>query len=337
MSKYLKNLISKIDNPDETLVSEGIDGADVSGFIDTGSYALNALLSGSIFGGLPNNKISCLAGDPATGKTFYAIGIAGQFLKDHKDGVVIYFDTEQAVTSDMFTARGVDPERVAVIPVATIEEFKTQALKIVNDILEQPEEDRKPVFMVLDSLGMLATLKEMTDSAEGKDVRDMTKDQQTKATFRVLTLKLGKAKIPMIMTNHTYDVVGAYVPTKELGGGSGLKYAASTIVTLSKKKDKQDDEVVGNIITCKLYKSRLTKENKIVQVQLNFDSGLNRYYGLVDLALDYGIFKKNSTKIELPDGTKVFEKHINEDPERYFTQEILKQIDERVQEDFKYG
>ena len=166
MSKYLKNLISKIDNPDATLVSEGIDGADVSGFIDTGSYALNALLSGSIFGGLPNNKISCLAGDPATGKTFYAIGIAGQFLKDHKDGVVIYFDTEQAVTSDMFTARGVDPERVAVIPVATIEEFKTQALKIVNDILEQPEEDRKPVFMVLDSLGMLSTRKEMTDSVK---------------------------------------------------------------------------------------------------------------------------------------------------------------------------
>jgi len=337
MSKYLKNLLSKIENPDASIVADGIDGADVAGYIDTGSYVLNALLSGSIYGGLPNNKISCLAGDPATGKTFYAIGIAGQFLKDHKDGVVIYFDTEQAVTSDMFNARGVDPERIAVIPVATIEEFKTQALKIVNDIIEQPEDDRKPVFMILDSLGMLSTRKEMTDSAEGKDVRDMTKAQQTKATFRVLTLKLGKAKIPMLLTNHTYQVIGSYVPTKELGGGSGLKYAASTIVTLSKKKDKQDDEVVGNLITCKLYKSRLTKENKIVQVQLNFDSGLNRYYGLVDLALDCGIFKKNSTKIELPDGTKVFEKHINEEPEKYFTADILKQIDEKVQEEFKYG
>ena len=177
----------------------------------------------------------------------------------------------------------------------------------------------------------------MNDVAEGKNTRDMTRAQVIKGTFRVLTLKLGKAKIPMLMTNHTYDVVGAYVPTKELGGGSGLKYAASTIVTLSKKKDKQDDEVVGNLITCKLYKSRLTKENKIVQVQLNFDSGLNRYYGLVDLALDCGIFKKNSTKIELPDGTKVFEKHINEEPEKYFTADILKQIDEKVQEEFKYG
>jgi RecA/RadA recombinase len=193
------------------------------------------------------------------------------------------------------------------------------------------------MMIVLDSLGMLSTAKEMNDVAEGKNTRDMTRAQVIKGTFRVLTLKLGKAKIPMLMTNHTYDVVGAYVPTKELGGGSGLKYAASTIVTLSKKKDKQDDEVVGNLITCKLYKSRLTKENKIVQVQLNFDSGLNRYYGLVDLALDCGIFKKNSTKIELPDGTKVFEKHINEEPEKYFTADILKQIDEKVQEEFKYG
>ena len=337
MSKYLQNLLSKINNPDASIVADGIDGADVTGFIDTGSYVLNALLSGSIYGGLPNNKISCLAGDPATGKTFYAIGMATQFLKDNKDGLVMYFDTEQAVTSDMFESRGIDTKRIAVIPVATIEEFRTQALQIVNEVNETPEEERKPIFMVLDSLGMLSTKKEMSDTAEGKDVRDMTKAQVTKGAFRVLTIKLGKAKIPMIMTNHTYDVVGAYVPTKELGGGSGLKYAASTIVTLSKKKDKQDDEVVGNIITCKLYKSRLTKENKIVQVQLNFDSGLNRYYGLVDLALDYGIFKKNSTKIELPDGTKAFEKHINEEPEKYFTQEILKQIDERVQEDFKYG
>jgi RecA/RadA recombinase len=147
MSKYLKSLIGKINNPDASIVSEGLEGSDVTGFIDTGCYALNALLSGSIYGGLPNNKISCLAGDPATGKTYYAIGIATQFLKDHKDGVVIYFDTEQAVTRSMFEQRGIDTERIAVVPVSTIEEFKTQALKIVNDILEQPEEDRKPIFI----------------------------------------------------------------------------------------------------------------------------------------------------------------------------------------------
>jgi RecA/RadA recombinase len=337
MSKYLKSLIGKINNPDAKIVEEGLEGSDVTGFIDTGSYVLNALLSGTIYGGLPNNKISCLAGDPATGKTFYAIGIASQFLKDNKDGVVVYFDTEQAVTTDMFKQRGIDTERVAVVPVATIEEFKTQSLKIVNDILEQPEEDRKPVLFVLDSLGMLSTEKEMNDSAEGKNVRDMTKAQQTKATFRVLTLKLGKAKIPMLMTNHTYQVIGAYVPTKELGGGIGLKYAASNILTLSKSKDKTDEGVVGIFIKCTNYKNRFVKENMNVETRLNYTSGLSRYYGLTDLAIKYGIFKKVSTRIELPDGSKVFEKNIDDEPEKYYTKDILDKLDAEIQKDFKYG
>ena len=337
MSKYLKNLIGKTNNPDAKIVEEGLEGSDVTGFIDTGSYALNALLSGTIYGGLPNNKISCLAGDPATGKTFYAIGIASQFLKDNKDGVVVYFDTEQAITSDMFKQRGIDMERVAVVPVSTIEEFKTQSLKIVNDVIEQPEEDRKPVLFVLDSLGMLSTEKEMNDSAEGKNVRDMTKAQQTKATFRVLTLKLGKAKIPMLMTNHTYQVIGAYVPTKELGGGVGLKYAASNILTLSKSKDKTEDGVVGIFIKCTNYKNRFVKENMNVETRLNYTSGLSRYYGLTDLAIKYGIFKKVSTRIELPDGVKVFEKNIDEEPEKYYTKDILDRLDAEIQKDFKYG
>ena len=118
------------------------------------------------------------------------------------------------------------------------------------------------MFVVLDSLGMLSTEKEMTDTAEGKQTRDMTRAQVIKATFRVLTLKLGKAKIPLIITNHTYSIIGAYVPMKEMGGGSGLKYAASTIIYLSRKKDKDGTEVVGSIIHCKTHKSRLTKENK---------------------------------------------------------------------------
>ena len=337
MSKYLKNLIGKINNPDASIVAEGLDGSDVTGFIDTGCYVLNALLSGSIYGGLPNNKISCLAGDPATGKTFYAIGIATQFLKDHKDGVVVYFDTEQAVTKNMFEQRGIDIERIAVVPVSTIEEFKTQALKIVNDVIETPEEDRKPIFMVLDSLGMLSTEKEMNDSAEGKNVRDMTKAQQTKAAFRVLTLKLGKAKIPMLLTNHTYQVIGAYVPTKELGGGIGLKYAASNILTLSKSKDKTDEGVVGNFIKCTNYKNRFVKENMNVETRLNYTSGLSRYYGLTDLAIKYNIFKKVSTRIELPDGSKVFEKNIDDDPEKYYTKDILDKLDAEIQKDFKYG
>ena len=142
------------------------------------------------------------------------------------------------------------------------------------------------MMFVLDSLGMLSTSKELADSAEGKDTRDMTRAQVVKAIFRILTLKLGKANVPLLITNHTYDVVGAYVPTKEMGGGSGLKYAASTIIYLSKKKEKDGKEVIGNIIKAKAAKSRLTKENASVDTRLYFDArGLDKYYGLLELSL----------------------------------------------------
>jgi RecA/RadA recombinase len=338
MTDFLKNIIKTSGNKFASIVDEGLDGSDVSGFIDTGSYMFNALLSGSLYGGMANNKIIALAGEAATGKTYFTIGVLSKFLEDNKDGVVLYFDTEQAVTSDMFKSRGVDSNRVAVFPVATIEEFRHQAVTIVDSYLAEDESKRKPMMIVLDSLGMLSTSKEINDTAEGKETRDMTRAQVIKATFRVLTLKLGKAKIPMIMTNHTYSVVGAYVPTTEMGGGTGLKYAASTIVYLSKKKDKDSDgDIVGNIINCKLYKSRFTKENKVVSVKLNYDTGLDPYYGLVDLALESGIFTKTSTRITLPDGSSAFEKNIYENPQKYFTADVMEKLDQAANKQFKYG
>ena len=111
----------------------------------------------------------------------------------------------------------------------------------------------------------------------------MTRSQIVKSTFRVLTLKLGQANVPMIMTNHTYDVIGSMFPQKEMGGGSGLKYAASSIVYLGKRKEKDGTEVVGNIIHCKNYKSRITKENAQIDVRLLYKQGLDRHYGLLEL------------------------------------------------------
>jgi len=292
-------------------------------------------LSGSLYGGIPNNKIMALAGESATGKTYFALGMCKKFLDDNPEGMILYFDTESAVTSDMITERGLDPSRVAIFPVATVEGFRHQAISIVDKYIENKE--KKPVFVVLDSLGMLSTEKEMTDTAEGKQTRDMTRAQVIKATFRVLTLKLGKAGIPLVLTNHTYSIIGAYVPMKEMGGGSGLKYAASTIVYLSKKKEKDGTDIVGGIIKCKLYKGRFTKENKDVEVQLNYDTGLNPYYGLVPIAVKYDIFKKVSTRIELPNGKTAFEKSINNDPEKYFTDEVMEKLEVAVAKEFKYG
>ena len=337
MTDFLQTIIKDSGNKYASIVDEGVEGSDISGFINTGSLIFNALLSGDIYGGIPDNKIIALAGESATGKTYFALDMCKKFLTDNPEAAVLYFDTEQAITSGMIKDRGIDPKRVAIFPVATVEDFRHQCIKIVDKVLEMDKSERKPMMIVLDSLGMLSTNKEINDTAEGKDTRDMTRAQLIKATFRVLTLKLGQAHIPMLLTNHTYDVVGAYVPTKEMGGGSGLKYAASTIVYLSKKKDKDGTDIIGNIIRCKLFKSRLTKENKQVEVQLNYDTGLNPYYGLVDIAVKYNIFNKLGTRIELPDGRKVYEKQINNNPEQYYTDEILDQINRAFGIEFKYG
>ncbi len=118
---------------------------------------------------------------------------------------------------------------------------------------------------------------------------------------------------------------------------SGLKYAASTIVMLGKRKEKDGTEVIGNIIKVKMYKSRLSKENSQVEVLLSYEKGLDKYYGLIDIAEKYDIFKKSSTRYELPDGSKVFGKTINEDPEKYYTKEILERIDQAAKKEFSYG
>ena len=337
MSDFLKDIIKETGNEYASLVADGMTAGDVDGFIDTGSYTLNALLSGSIYGGLPSNKITAIAGEAATGKTFFALGIVKHFLDKNKDAGVIYFESESALTKDLVESRGIDSKRMVVVPVATVQEFRHQSIKVIDKYLEQPEDKRKPLMFVLDSLGMLSTTKEMEDTAEGKETRDMTRSQIVKAAFRVLTLKLGKAKVPMIMTNHTYDVIGSMFPQKEMGGGSGLKYAASNIVYLSKRKEKDGKEIIGNVIHCKNYKSRLTKENAMIDVRLTYDKGLDQHYGLLELAIKHGIFKSVSTRVELPDGSKQYAKTINNEPDKFFTKDVLAQIDEAAKKEFLYG
>ena len=339
MNDIFSTLIKETGNEYAAIADEGVEAGDVTGLISTGSYSLNALLSGSIYGGLPANKVTAFAGEPSTGKTFYAINICKQFLIDNPNGFIFYFESESAISKQMLEERGVDTKRIAIMPVATIQEFRTQAVKILDKYLEQKGE-KLPMIFVLDSLGNLSTEKEMSDIADGKDTRDMTRAQLIRGAFRVLTLKLGKAQVALIVTNHVYDVVGAYVPTKKMGGGSGLEYAASTIIYLSKKKDKQlddDDGRTGAVVTAHNKKARLTIEDKKVETWLNYAEGLDPYYGLLDLGEKFGIIKKVSTRFEFPNGDKAFESQIKKNPEKYFTQEILDLIDEGCKKEFLYG
>lgn len=336
MNNFLNDLIKETGNEYAAIADDGIEAGDVTGYINTGSYSLNALLSGSIYGGLPSNKVTCFAGEPSTGKTFFAINIAKHFLKNNTDGYVIYFETESAISKQMLIDREVDVSRVAIFPVATVQQFRTQAVKILDHYISK--KDKKPMLFILDSLGNLSTDKEIQDMGEGKESRDMTRAQLIRAAFRVLTLKLGKANVPLIVTNHVFQTIGQYVPQKEMSGGQGIAYAASTIVFLSKKKNKdKDNEVTGAIVKAVLKKARLTIENKEVNTLLDYTTGLDPYYGLLDLAEKFGIVKKVSTRYEFPDGTKAFESQINKTPEKYFTEDVLKQIDELCKNEFLYG
>ena len=336
-NSFFTDIAKEIGNEYAGVVSDGVAAGDTSGFIDTGSYLFNAVVSGSIFGGVPSNKITALAGESSTGKTFFCLGIVQHFLESNPDAGVIYFESESAISKEMIEKRNIDSNRMYLVPVTTVQEFRQQAIKIVDKYLAQSEAERKPLMFVLDSLGMLSTTKEVDDTEQGKDTRDMTRAQVVKAIFRVLTLKLGKANVPMIVTNHTYDVVGAYVPMKEMGGGSGLKYAASSIIYLSKSKEKDGKDVVGNLIKCETKKSRFTKENSRIEARLFYDErGLDKYYGLLELGEKHGVFTRIGNRYKMGE-SNLYPKSILADPEKYFTPEIMQALDESAQKEFSYG
>ena len=331
---FLKDIVKEIGD-DFTKLASDID--ETESYVDTGSYVFNALVSGSIFGGVSGNKITAIAGESSTGKTFFSLAVVKNFLDSNPDGYCLYFDTEAAVNKPLLESRGIDLTRFVVVNVVTIEEFRNKALKAIDIYSKSPVEERKPCMFVLDSLGMLSTSKEINDVLNDKEVRDMTKSQLIKGTFRMLTLKLGQANVPLIVTNHTYDVIGAYVPTKEMGGGSGLKYAASSIIYLSKKKEKDGTEVIGNLIKAKTHKSRISKENKDVTIRLYYDErGLDRHYGLLELGEIGGLWKNVAGRYEI-NGKKLYAKEILKDTEKYFTEEVMQKLDEIARQEFSYG
>jgi len=331
---FLKDIVKEIGGEYTQLAS---DINETETYVDTGSYIFNALVSGSIYGGVSGNKITAISGASSTGKTFFALAVVKNFLNTHPNGYCLYFDTESAITKSLLESRGIDTNRLVVANVVTVEEFRTKALKAVDIYLKKKEDERSPCIFVLDSLGMLSTNKEINDALAEKDTRDMTKAQLIKGAFRMLTLKLGQAKIPMLVTNHIYANVGGYGAPTVQSGGSGLMYSASTIIELSKSKEKDGTEVIGNIIRAKTFKSRLSKENQDVEIRLYYDErGLDRHYGLLELCELGGMWKNTAGRYEI-DGKKIYAKQILKDPETYFTEEVMQQLDAAAKQQFSYG
>ena len=269
--------------------------------------------------------------------TFLALGAVKHYLGEYPDGLVCLFESESAISREMLIDRGIDVERVAVFPCTTVEEFRDNSLRILEAHLEQPEKERPRLMFVLDSLGMLSTNKEIAEAVAGSGTKDMTRAALIKSAFRVLTLKMGRANIPLIITNHVYAAIGSNSPLPESGGGGGFKYAVSTEITLTKAKYKEGEEQVGIIVTATAKKSRLTVEGTKAKVLIRYNGGLDRYYGLVPIAEQLGLIKKEMGRYVMPDGKKVFEKNIVDNPETLFTKENLDKIDAWTKEHFTYG
>lgn len=310
------------------------DQISTTEFVDTGSYTLNALLSGTIYGGIPGNRVIMWAGAPSAGKSFLTLSCVKTYMDTNPDATVLYFDTEFALEEEMVEKRGIDVSRFHIIPTDTLQDFRTKITKIL-DALEKGK-GKKKVMMVLDSLSNLPTAKELADTLAGNDTRDMTKAQVIRSIFRVITSKLGKLGIPLQVTSHTYASMDMYSPVV-ISGGAGGVYAASTVITLTKAKLKEGTEVVGNVIRATTYKSRYSKENQKVELRLDFNTGLDRYYGLLPIAEKYGVIVKEGRKFKLPDGRLVWEKEIHANPEVVYTKEILDKIDEACKKEYLLG
>jgi RecA/RadA recombinase len=333
---FFKSFIDDFDDPDTALAVDGKSPAEFSGFIDTGSYILNAAVSGSLFRGIPNNKAIVFAGESTTGKTYFALGILRNFLDTDPRARGFIFDTEAAITQEMLVERGIDPARVAISAPQHIQHFRNTASKLLDKYAELAPKDRFPALLILDSLSMLPSRKEVEDTKEESDKKDMSKPGEIKGTFRILRLKLAKVGMPMLVTNHVYVNIGGYGNQKTVAGGSGAIYASDSIVMLSKRAEKIDDERVGSVVHVSMLKSRLSREGTKVDTRILYDGGLDRYYGLLTLAEDAGLFKKVAGKYELPDGSKQFEKTINRNPAKFFTKDILDTLDAYVATKFRY-
>ena len=316
-----------------------------TGFLDTGSYILNAACSTSIYGGFPNNRITAIHSKAGVGKTYLAMSAVKALLDSDPIAQALYFDTEFAIDPDFLHRRDIDQDRVYIQQPATIEEFKTTSLKFLDAYAKLDAEKRQRVIMVLDSLGMLPSVKEDNDGLAGKEVRDMTKQQGVRSLFRTATQKMGKLNIPMIVCAHSYTDIMSYGAPQKMSGGGGLEYAASTILGLGKEKDTEKVKIGGkdvtlhngNIIKVNVQKSRFSREGRKIEIALHFQKGVDRYYGLMPLAVSAGIIKKVSTQYQFPDGSKHFEKHINDDPEKYYTKDILEKLEIAAKEYFSLG
>lgn len=342
---FLKQMIKETKNEYASVASEGTVYDTVS-YIDLGNYLLNKQAGGDMFKGIAGNTCCCFAGEEGVGKTYLVLGIIHSFLENNPEGVVALFESEGAVKKSSLEERNIDTSRVSLYPIGTIEDFKFQCNKIIDSYGEIKKEERFPLLIALDSLGMLSNNKELADTVEGEEKADMgAHAKRIKATFRIIRQKLAKYNIPLFLTNHIFADPSSFTHNKVLAGGSGIKYASDSIFVLTKKKIKQGEEAFedgGIAVTCTASKMRETRPFTQIPFVINFTKGVTRYSGLFDFCLDNGFIVKQGMQYSfIPEidetGNKFFKKTALSNPESIFTEEIVKKINSATDPIFKFG
>ena len=278
--KLLKN--TTIDNTATLSESTIFNKKDM---IPTNVPMINVALSGSVDGGLTPG-LTMLAGPSKHFKSGFTLLLVSAFLQTYKDGIILFYDSEFGTPLSYFTSFEINPESVVHSPITDVEQLK---FDIMQQLAGLDREDH--VMIIVDSIGNLASKKEVEDALEGKSVADMTRAKQLKSLFRMVVPHLTIKDIPMVVVNHTYKTIEMY--SKDVvGGGTGSYYSADNIWILGRQQDKDNDGLNGYHFIINIEKSRFVKEKSKIPITVSFDGGINKWSGLIDIAIDGGFFKK---------------------------------------------
>jgi len=246
---------------------------------------VNVALSGRVDGGLVPGLLM-LAGPSKHFKSAFALMMAAAYQKKYKDSIVLFYDSEFGTPASYFESFGIDLDRVIHTPITNIEELKFDITKQLESI-----EKKDNVVIVIDSIGNLASKKEVDDALDGKSVADMTRAKQLKSLFRIVTPHLNLKDIPMVVVNHTYKEIGLY-PKDIVSGGTGAYYSADAIWIIGRQQDKDGTEVQGYHFVINIEKSRHVREKSKIPITVTFEGGIKKWSGLMDIAMQAGYLRK---------------------------------------------
>lgn len=338
---FIAKAVEALKNPYASVASNGII-YDPKKWFDLGCYVLNAQISGSIYKGIPDNMSIMLAGETGVGKTFLTLGALASIQKQERDAEAIIFESEGAIKTVTLVSHGCDLPRTAMVPVLTIEDFTNQVVSTMQTYEATPEKDRPQLVFALDSLGLLPPAKEAKDVNEGKNASDMgLAAKAIKRAFRNIRLRVGGlGRIPFIITLHIYAKQGTYVPTNDIAGGQGPKYAGDTILLITKSQVKEGEDGYdkgGTRVKCVAWKSRDTRQRTAIEFVIDFAKGVTKYSGLFEFCEKHKLIEKVGNRYRFGEGEPKFRKEIYSNPEGFFTKEVLDQIDVFCGKYFNYG